>query len=167
MNEFLLPVSRGGTGPIKSYADFVSWAANSASVKAGTEAGNTSPQAVDTTLYRRVAFGTAGGTMWGTPWGNRFTYDSAWSNIMRHCVDNVDIYTDIMTNKRIALFKVNYLGMQEAGYVSLARNGYTSSSYGRFNGCACVECVYFDFQKGTVVSSRPFSAVAGQPFTPP
>lgn len=164
MNELLLPtVSKRysqGDGPT-AYQDFLAWMDQKTDIVKETAVGSGTPAA--TSGYRRVTFSASGTPMWGTCWGNKFTYDSRWSCILRHAVDNEAIYNDIIANKRQVLFKITYIG-NGASYVSLTRNGYVSSAYGPYNGCTLSECIYYDFQLGRIMRTQPLAAVGGQPF---
>ena len=120
---------------------------------------NQSYSQINGTSYNRVyMYGTASvsGTMWGTPYGNKMTWDSSFCRVIQHCFPTQALYNDFIantTNRVVCL--VRSATATGTGYVSLTRNGYTSSSYTSFTGCTITQFIYFDPNTSRVMTYNP------------
>ena len=114
---------------------------------------------INGTSYNRVyMYGTSSvsGTMWGTPYGNKMTWDSTFCRVIQHCFPTQALYNDFIantTNRVVCL--VRSATATGTGYVSLARNGYISSSYQSFPGCTITQFIYFDPNTSRVMTYNP------------
>lgn len=100
---------------------------------------------------------TQSGTMWGTPYGSYFTYDSNSGVSIIHCCPDRDVFDEIaITSKRRVVVVLQQEGTI-ASFASLARNGFTSSSYGSFTALSIRKFVYWDYKLGAMMQSNPYS----------
>lgn len=117
-----------------------------------SKTGNDSPYTTDG--YCTTTMITPDGTMWGTPWGDRVTYDSRLSRIAQHCFPNTMLVDEAVKNGRMVAFKFQYIG-NKITYNSYTKNGYTSVSYGSFNGLFVIDFLYFDINNNKVMRINP------------
>jgi len=120
---------------------------------------NQSYSAINGTTYNRVyMYSTAAlsGTLWGTPYGNKMTWDSSFCRVIQHAFPTQALYSDFIANpgNRVVCL-VRSATASGSGYVSLSRNGYTSSSYGSFTGCTVTQFIYFDPVTQRVMTYNP------------
>jgi hypothetical protein len=112
------------------------------------------------TTYNRIyMYGTnsVSGTMWGTPYGSRMTWDSSFSRVIQHCFPTQSLYNDFIAstnNSRVVCLVRSDITTGES-YISLARNGYTSSTYGRFSGTTIDQFIYYDESTARVMIYNP------------
>lgn len=121
---------------------------------------NQSYSQINGTSYNRVyMYGTASvsGTMWGTSYGNKMTWDSSFFRVIQHCFPTQALYNDFIasTNNSRVVCLVRSATATGTGYVSLARNGYTSSAYASFTGCTITQFIYFDPNTSRVMTYNP------------
>lgn len=109
--------------------------------------------------YDRVyMYGTSSvsGTMWGTPYGNKMTWDSTFCRVIQHAFPTQDLYNDFIANgsNRVVCFVRSPITSM-SNYISLTRNGYTSSTYSTFSGCTITQFIYYDNNSGRVMTYDP------------
>lgn len=112
--------------------------------------------------YNRIyMYGTSltSGTMWGTPYGSRMTHDSSFCRVIQHCFPTQELYNDFVasTNNSRVVCLVRSAITSGASYISLARNGYTSSSYGSFSGTTIEQFIYYDKNTSRVMTYNPYT----------
>ena len=78
------------------------------------------------------------------------------SRVVRHCFLDKTTADENLVTKRTLLVKLVYQGSR-ANYFALSRNGYSSLSYGTFNGQQIVDFIYFDAVLGKVMRLNPFT----------
>lgn len=97
---------------------------------------------------------TVGGTMWGSPYGTRVTYDSRIHYAIRHMYPSESMFlTAASKNRLVAFTRTTFISYPS--YLSVTRNGYTSTSYGSFQGCLLTDFVYYDEDTGYVMRYNP------------
>ena len=103
------------------------------------------------------------GTMWGTSYGSRMTWDSSFCRVIQHCFPTQALYTDFIssTNNSRVVCLVRSDITTGTSYISLNRNGYTSSTYGTFSGTTITKFIYYDPGTSRVMVYNP-----SQPGTP-
>lgn len=94
------------------------------------------------------------GTMWGTPYGSRVTYDSRMHYAIRHMYPNQNMFLAAVSTSRLVAFTRSTYSTY-ASYISLNRNGYTSTSYGSFSGCIVTDFIYYDEDTKLVMRYNP------------
>lgn len=122
--------------------------------------GNGSYSAINTSTYSRIyMFGSTigGSTMWGTPYGSRMTWDSSFGHVIQHCFPTQGLYNDFIasTNDSRVVCLVRSAITTGSSYISLTRNGYTSSSYGTFSGTTVDQFIYYDPNTARVMTYNP------------
>jgi len=145
-----------------TYPEFVVWLNNNVSkynaVTAST--GSNTPSNLYPNAYVRMTVDAEGSTMWGTPYLSWYTHDSNWGKICRHAVSSQTVFNYILTNKQFILAKQGPYTSRPS-YLGINRNGYSSVSYGTFNGRQCIDFIYFDVTLGVVMRWNP--SVGGTP----
>ncbi len=123
---------------------------------------------INGTSYNRVyMYGTASvsGTMWGTSYGNKMTWDSSYCRVIQHCFPTQALYNDFIasTNNSRVVCLVRSATASGTGYVSLTRNGYTSSAYSSFTGCTITQFIYYDPNTSRVMTYNPSLGASSTP----
>lgn len=117
--------------------------------------------------YNRVyMYGTSSliGTLWGTPYGNKMTWDSTFCRVIQHAFPTQALYNDFIansTNRVVCL--VRSATATGTGYISLNRNGYTSSSYNSYTGCTITQFIYYDPNTERVMTYNPSLGASSTP----
>lgn len=139
------------------YSRFVAELTNDSTNKSVT--GNQSYSAINGSTYNRVyMYGSTvvGGTMWGTPYGSRMTWDSSFGHAIQHCFPTQELYNDFIANTyRRVVCLVRSPITSGSSYISLSRNGYTSSTYGTFSGLTVDQFIYYDPNTERVMTYNP------------
>ncbi|ANH51746.1 hypothetical protein RAY_283 [Erwinia phage vB_EamM_RAY] len=149
-----------------SYADFVTWLnTNTTKYSAVSAASNTGTPSSTTFTngYARISMTADGGNMWGTPYLNSCTHDSTWARIARHACPAQTMFDYMLANKQFCLMKLGPY-VTKSAYSGLNRNGYTSLSYGSFNGRTVLDFIYYDNTQGVVMRWTPLNGGTPVPF---
>lgn len=157
MIELLLANSNSNDKIPISYSDFERWinsnknnlimSSNTGAQTPGVEGSNTKPVSVN-------LIGDSTRTMWGSPYGTYVTYDSPYIKIARHCLPSTDVFNNVSTLNPKMIFKFADYGSRP-NYLSVSRNGLTSSTYGSYTGFRVIDCVYFDYTINKVMRVNP------------
>ena len=113
-------------------------------------------KALYTGLYRVTSdFSTATGNMWGTSWGSFFTQDSRAGPAVRHGIPE-EAWEDFQSLGETIVFVESALGGSHKGFLSLARNGYTSAAYSSYNRVKIKTLWFFNPGDGSVWEVEPY-----------
>lgn len=154
MIEFLLNGNNGGS-EILSYADLEAYvnADPTHITKLSSGSGR-----VYSDRYTALKIIAADGEMWGTPYGSRWATASSYRRFAQHALPTAAHYADHVANGN-AYILIKHTPVQAyPNYISLNRNGYTSSTWGTTidGGVTTTDLIYFDYVLGKAMRYNPF-----------
>lgn len=104
-------------------------------------------------------------TMWGSTYGTVFTTDSSPSRMLQHMIPS-ECWSDHLYYNRISVIRHESLGSLSS-FLSVNRNGYQSSTYGKFAGARVVEIIYWDNNEKKIKSYNPYGLTKPKEFILP
>jgi hypothetical protein len=124
------------------------------------------PMSGSYTNYYKINSMSQSGSMWGTPWGTWYTDDSVMNRVVQHSLPSLNDFNTIISNNATVLIRINRPGTTLLSYISLNRNGFTSSVWSSsWANSRCTELIYWDFISNSAKIMYPFNSIGPLDFT--
>lgn len=118
----------------------------------------------------KMRMDTPSGTMYGSPWKNAASLivvanGASFSRVVQHALPNMDVFKDVVANKRWIVAQVVNVGNQSK-YDATSRNGYTSMALGApAVGFTVAWIRYYDPVSDRIMEVSPYTAAAPVVYT--